>query len=259
MAGTTKIGWTNETWNPWTGCVRVSPGCDHCYAERLAERFRGNSSFPNGFALTLHPNRMERPLLWKKPRLVFVNSMSDFFLGTVPINFLRQAWETMLKADWHVYQILTKRPVAAERILREAGLAVPPHIWIGVSAEGQRWADQRIPQLLEIPAEHHWVSCEPLLGPVDLRQFLRPGGLTWVVDGGESGRGRRPAQHEWFAGLRDQCVAAGVPYFHKQGNSHRPGEDRLLNGQTWEQFPGWPARTSGGRERANHHSTGGQA
>lgn len=259
----TNIAWATHVWNPFSGCVKVSEGCDHCYAETLAEQKRGTPAFRNGFDLTLRPHKLRDPLGWKEPKEIFVNSMSDLFLGSVPVDYLCQIWRTMLEADWHTYMVLTKRPVPAARLIRELGLELPPHIWIGVSVENQRWADERIPQLLDIPAQVRFLSCEPLLGPIDLARWLLPypvpdplvmskipedwspfdyriyseAQIKWVIDGGESGPNRRPADPEWFRSIRDQCVAAGVPYFHKQGNAFRPGQDRLLDGRMWDQHP----------------------
>lgn len=241
--GKTNIGWTTDVWNPFSGCIKVSPGCDHCYAETLAEKYRGTKAFPNGFDLTLRPHKLGDPLKWKQPRRIFVNSMSDLFLGTVPVDYLAQVWNTMLEADWHCYQILTKRPIHAMNLIEELGLELPPHIWLGVSVENQEWADIRIPQLLDIPAKVRFLSCEPLLGPLDLSRWFRvqyPDGtplIHWIITGGESGPGRRPAVPDWFRTIRDLCVAAGVPYFHKQGNAFSPGQDRLLDGRTWDEYP----------------------
>lgn len=257
MPTETKIEWTDYVWNPFSGCVKVSPGCDHCYAETLAERYRGSKAFPNGFDLTYRPKKLLDPYSWKKPCKIFVNSMSDLFLGSVSRTYLKTIWATMLGADWHIYQILTKRPIVAARLIKDLDLELAPHIWLGVSVENQEWADTRIPQLLDIPAAVRFLSCEPLLGPVDLARWLwcegcvdDPGWsggiyelpcvnpqIKWVITGGESGPGRRPADPDWFRSIRDQCVAAGVPYLHKQGNAHWPGQDRFLDGRTWDEYP----------------------
>ena len=229
------IEWTTHTWNPVSGCTQVSPGCDNCYALAIAEPKRGTKAFPQGFDLTLRPHKLRDPLKWKEPARIFVNSMSDLFHRDIPRDYLAQVWDTMLAADHHVYQVLTKRPHRAAQLIREMGLPVPAHVWIGASVENQVFADNRIPALLDIPAPVRWLSCEPLLGPLDLTPFLD--GLRWVVDGGESGRGRRPADPDWFRMIRDDCLASGVPYLHKQGNHLYPGRDRELDGRTWDQYP----------------------
>ena len=173
MGEKTSIRWTDSTWNPTTGCTKVSPGCDHCYAETIAERFRGGKAWPNGFDLQMRPQRLLEPTRWKTRNRVFVNSMSDVFHKGIPDEYLQLIWDVMVhKAPWHTYQILTKRPhVAAERI-RRLQLPLPPHIWMGVSAENQQLADSRIPALIEIPAHVRFVSYEPLLGPIDLSAWL---------------------------------------------------------------------------------------
>ena len=241
MAKTSAIGWTQATWNPWTGCAKVSAGCEHCYAEAIAERFRGTPNFPNGFDLTMRPERTRLPLTWKEPREVFVNSMSDLFLGSVDAKDIAAVWETMLEANWHLYQVLTKRPGRARWVIDHLNLPLPAHIWLGVSAEDQATADHRIPVLLDIPAPLRFLSCEPLLGPIDLGAHLQTGGIHWVIDGGESGPGRRPADYGWFRSIRDQCLEFSVPYFHKQGNAPHPGKDRMLEGRAWD---GHPNRTA---------------
>ena len=231
-----KIGWTSHSWNPVSGCTQISPGCDHCYAKRIAERWRG-TAFPNGFGVTLRPHKLKEPLkLWKEPARVFVNSMSDLFHRAVPNDFLSAVWETMLEGDHHVYQVLTKRPHRAAHLIRELELPLPPHIWIGTSVETQQFVENRVPALRGISSPVRWLSCEPLLGPLDLARYLE-GGIAWVVDGGESGADRFPADLDWFRRIRDACVAAQVPYLHKQGNHHHPGRDRELDGRTWDQYP----------------------
>ena len=235
MPENSKIGWTNHTWNPVSGCTQVSPGCDNCYALTLAERYRGTKAFPNGFDVTLRPHKLGEPLRYREPSLVFVNSMSDLFHRDIPDEYLLCIWNIMLAVPQHTFQILTKRPHRAAHLIRRFELSLPSHIWLGVSVENQTFADNRIPALLSIPAAIRWVSCEPLLGPVDLSSYLDC--LDWVVDGGESGSGRRPADPEWFRGIRDACLDAGVSYFHKQGNAHRPGGDRVLDGRTWDEMP----------------------
>ena len=237
MADYSKIEWTTHTWNPTTGCSQVSPGCDHCYALAIAEPKRGSPAFPQGFDVTLRPHKLRHPARWKEPARVFVNSMSDLFHRAIPRDYLAQVWETMLEVDRHVYQILTKRPHRAARIIQEMGLPIPEHVWIGTSVEDQTFADNRIPALLEIPAPVRWLSCEPLLGPLNIAPYLQGGGIGWVVDGGESGRGRRPAEYGWFQTIRDDCLKAGIPYLHKQGNHLYPGRDRELDGRTWDQYP----------------------
>ena len=236
MPKDTSIEWTEHTWNAFSGCVKVSPGCDNCYAETIANGRWGSPAFPNGFDLTLRPHKVRDPMKWKTPSRIFVNSMSDLFLGNVPVDYLVKIWDTMLEADWHQYQILTKRPIPAARLIEDLNLDLPPHIWLGVSVESQEWADQRIPALLDIPARVRFLSCEPLLGPVDITPYID--GLDWVIDGGESGPKRRPASYDWFRSIRDQCNANGVSYFHKQGNAHLSGKDRILDGRTWDEYPG---------------------
>ena len=182
-----KIEWTDATWNPVTGCSQVSPGCDNCYALQIAERKRGTRAFPVGFDVQLRPHKLLDPLRWKKPARIFVNSMSDLFHRDIPKDHLVQIWDTMVMADWHIYQILTKRPHRAAHLIGELELPLPEHIWIGTSVENQVFADNRIPALLSIEAPVRWLSCEPLLGPLSLAPWLAHGGIQWVIDGGESG------------------------------------------------------------------------
>ena len=235
MTKDSKIEWTDHTWNPWTGCSAVSPGCDHCYAKTIAEPKRGTPAFPQGFDLTLRPHKYREPAKWPEPALVFVNSMSDMFHKDVPDEALTAAWATMVEIDRHQYQVLTKRPHRAAHKIAQLELALPPHIWLGTSVENQRFAENRIPALLSIPTWSLFLSCEPLLGPLDLRPWLSR--LGWVIDGGESGPGRRIADYDWFREIRADCYDKQVPYLHKQGNAHRPGQDRELDGQTWDDYP----------------------
>jgi protein gp37 len=234
MAGTTAIEWTDATWNPVTGCTQVSPGCDHCYAMTFAERWRGipGHHYEQGFDLRLWESRLTLPLRWKSPRRIFVNSMSDLFHADIPEAFIRDVFATMQKADWHIYQILTKRP---QRLARMAGtLPWPEHIWAGVSVESNEYA-WRADFLRHVPAAVRFISAEPLLGPVDQ---LNLDGIHWVITGGESGAGFRPCSPTWVRGARDRCIESGVAYFHKQWGGRTPkAGGRLLDGRTWDEFP----------------------
>ncbi|MFD1656945.1 DUF5131 family protein [Streptomyces caeni] len=286
---TTKIEWTNRTWNPVTGCTKVSPGCDNCYAETFAERWRGTAghAYENGFDVQLRPERLIRPVKWRKPLRIFVNSMSDLFLDAVPDDFIAQAFAVMAATPQHTYQVLTKRHGRMRSLLRSddfrrrakeyyAGLKLKglipdrplvinvwplPNVWLGVSVENQQWANIRIPALLETPAAVRFLSCEPLLGPVDLSRWLRPvpdcghvtpedgtcrhpdaftpechrwadcparrrpedwHGLDWVIVGGESGPRARPMHPDWARQIRDGCDVVGVPFFFKQHGEWAP-------------------------------------
>ena len=245
----TRIGWTDYSWNPVTGCSKISPGCRRCYASAIAEPKRGLPSFPNGFDITLRPHKLKEPAKWKEPSLIFVNSMSDTFHRDIPDSYLVEIWQTMLDVDHHIYQVLTKRPHRMAEKIRALGLPTPAHIWLGTSVESQKFADNRIPALLSIAGESlRWISAEPLLGAVDVRQYQRPQfdqdetgwhgnvALDWVVDGGESGPGRTLAEYDWFRSLRDQCFEE-TAYLHKQGNHLYPGRDRELDGRTWDELP----------------------
>lgn len=288
MSDDTKIQWEDASWNPVTGCTKISQGCKNCYAERLAERFWGERKFTD---VQLHPERLKDPLHWKKPRRVFVNSMSDLFHEDVPIEFVKDVWTVMLNAPQHTFHILTKRPnrmmEAVDLIMRD-GYGILKNVWTGVSVEDQKAADERIPLLLQTPAAVRFVSCEPLLEPVSLYK-LRYGDdwhwdslrgfqwrahyrdyqagtakLDWVIVGGESGPNARPMHPDWAQSIRDQCLAAGVPFFFKQWgewypspyrgskSNHggfpydpatgtiRPGKKatgRLLDGREWNEYP----------------------
>jgi protein gp37 len=228
------IEWTDATWNPVTGCVQVSPGCDHCYALTFSERFRGvpGHHFEQGFDLRLWPERLEVPLRWKRPRRIFVNSMSDLFHKGVPDDFIRQVFDTMVRADWHTYQILTKRSPRVARL----GQTLPwaPHIWIGVSVESQKFA-WRVDHLRRVPAAVRFISAEPLLGPI---RELNLAGVHWVITGGESGVGARACDPDWVRGIRDRCLEYDIAFFHKQWGGRTPKSGgRLLDGRTWDQFP----------------------
>jgi len=315
---TTKIEWVRnpdgtkgETWNPVTGCTKVSPGCKNCYAERMARRLAGRYGYPeqpHHFDMMLHPDKLDLPLRWRKPRMVFSCSMSDLFHKDIPDQFVVAAFQMMALSPHHTFQVLTKRPqrmmhyVADDSFAREVeaasiiyalrhdGILLPsehfntdrqirwplPNVWLGVSVENQAAADERIPLLLQTPAAVRFVSCEPLLGAVDLTYWLdydpevgaRPA-LDWVICGGESGPGARPMHPDWARGLRDQCQQAGVPFFFKQWGAWAPypndgqfgpvpaqahwfGEQegppdmwrvgkkaagRLLDGRTWDEMP----------------------
>src|SRR5215208_5273757 len=234
MSNQSTIEWTDATWNPVTGCTQVSPGCDNCYALTFAERFRGVPGHPyeQGFDLRLWPQRLDLPLQWKKPRRIFVNSMSDLFDKDVPDDFVRRVFDTMVRADRHTYQILTKRPQRLARLGQS--LPWPPHIWIGVSVESNAYA-WRADYLRRVPAAVRFISAEPLLGPVDQ---LNLEGLHWVITGGESGAGFRPCSPTWVRGVRDRCNEVGVAYFHKQWGGRTPkAGGRMLDGRTWDEFP----------------------
>ena len=237
MAGDSKIGWTDKVWNPVTGCTQVSPGCDNCYAKTFAENPRYKVGFPNGFEVQLRRKVMNRPIEWKKPQRIFVNSMSDLFHVEVPDDYIQEVWDVMVQADHHVFQLLTKRPHRMAEKIKTMGLQLPPHIWLGTSTEDQRFADNRLPALASIPTPSRWVSAEPLLGGIYLVEWLRDGTLDWVVCGGESGKDRRPLELNWIRELRDECQQYETSFYYKQGSSFYPGKDRELDGRTWDEFP----------------------
>lgn len=241
MSDGSAIEWTEATWNPVTGCTKVSPGCDNCYAERLAYRLQamGNPRYRNAFDLTLHHDQVGLPLRWRDPRTVFVNSMSDLFHDDVPDDFIAKVFATMQEAHWHTFQILTKRPGRMASWTRRHRPDPLPNVWLGTSVEDQRWAGIRLPKLLEAPASVRFLSCEPLLEALDLTGFLETGGIHWVIVGGESGPAHRKILPKWARSLRDQCVRAEVPFFFKQwgGRTAKSG-GRTLDGDTWDQLPG---------------------
>jgi protein gp37 len=234
MSNNSGIEWTDATWNPVTGCTKVSPGCKHCYAERLAHRLRamGNPRYAHGFALTLQPDQLALPLRWRGPRRIFVNSMSDLFHEKIPDEYLRRVFDIMAKADWHVFQILTKRSARLASMARS--LSWSPNVWQGVSVESARYT-ARIEHLQVVPAAVRFLSIEPLLGPIPRVPL---DGIHWVIVGGESGGGRRTVNPDWVRDIRDQCVAAGVPFFFKQWGGRTPrSEGRILDGRTWDELP----------------------
>lgn len=234
MAQASKIEWTEATWNPVTGCTKVSPGCKFCYADRMAKRLHamGQERYRNGFQLTLQEDLVDLPLRWRKPRLIFVNSMSDLFHKDVPLEFIARCFETMAAASQHTFQVLTKRP---ERVA-EIGSALPwpPNVWMGTSVENANYT-WRVRELARVPAQVRFLSVEPLIGPIR-RLPLR--GVHWVIVGGESGPGARPMLPEWVTDLRDQCVGREVPFFFKQwGGVQKSRTGRELDGRTWDQMP----------------------
>jgi protein gp37 len=228
------IEWTQATWNPVTGCNKISPGCKHCYAERMAKRLQamGQPNYSNGFELTIHQHMLERPLQWKKPMLIFVNSMSDLFHENIPEAFIRRVFETMRCASWHCFQILTKR---SERLLElNPQISWPNNVWMGVSVENQKYT-YRIDHLRMTDANIKFLSLEPLIGPLS---SLNLNNIDWVIVGGESGPGARPMEKEWVLEIREQCVSAHVPFFFKQwGGARKKKTGRTLEGRTWDQMP----------------------
>lgn len=238
MAENSSIEWTDTTWNPVTGCTKISAGCDNCYAARFSERFRGvpGHPFETGFDLTLRPERIAQPLGWKRPRVIFVNSMSDLFHKDIPRAHIAAVFDTMEKADWHVYQVLTKRSSFLMKFIndRYRTRPAPAHMWFGVSVENAP-ATSRVAHLQKANAGVRFLSVEPLIAPVG-RLDLR--GIHWVIVGGESGPRSRPMNPEWAIDIRNQCVKAGVAFFFKQwgGRSPKTG-GRLLERREWSQFP----------------------
>jgi len=234
MALGSSIEWTGATWNPVTGCTKVSAGCKNCYAERMAKRLQamGQRNYRDGFALTLQPHMLEHPLSWKKPQTIFVNSMSDLFHEDVPLDYIRQVFDVMEHASWHRFQVLTKR---ADRLAELAPkLDWPENVWMGVSVEN--WDSvERIDALRATPAALKFLSLEPLLGPLP---HLNLHGMDWVIVGGESGPGARPIQEEWVVDLRNQCKQALVPFFFKQwGGKQKKKSGRELQGEIWDELP----------------------
>jgi len=234
MATKSSIEWTESTWNPLTGCTKVSPGCKNCYAERMANRLHamGQPNYKNGFRLTLHPHVLALPLQWRKPQMIFVNSMSDLFHKDVPLPFIHAVFGVMRQASWHVFQILTKR---SERLLRVDPLIEwPPNVWMGVSVETSRFTS-RIDDLRRTGALTKFISFEPLLGPI---QHADLEGIHWAIVGGESGPRSRPVDEAWVVSIRDQCAKASVPFFFKQwGGTRKKTSGRTLLGRIWNELP----------------------
>jgi len=234
VAGKTRIEWASSSWNPVTGCTKISPGCKHCYAERLALRLQamGQRNYTNGFALTLQEQALELPLRWKKPQVIFVNSMSDLFHKNVPVDFISRVFDVMRRAHWHRFQILTKR---SDRLLTlNSKLEWQPNIWMGVSVENQDYTF-RINHLRQTGAHVKFLSLEPLLGPLP---NLDLAGIDWAIVGGESGPGSRAMSESWVTDIRDQCVSANVAFFFKQwGGTNKKRAGRALEGRTWDQMP----------------------
>ncbi len=234
MAIQSSIEWTESTWNPLTGCTKISPGCKHCYAERMAKRLHamGSSNYLNGFRLTLHEHALQLPLTWKKPQTIFVNSMSDLFHKDVPVEFIQKVFMTMNTASWHRFQVLTKR---AERLLEiSPKLLWSPNIWMGVSVESNEYA-HRVDLLRSTGAQLKFLSLEPLLGPLPALNLER---IDWVIVGGESGPNARPMEPAWVMDIRDQCLQSKTPFFFKQwGGRNKKAAGRLLDGQTYDEMP----------------------
>jgi protein gp37 len=229
-----SIEWTESTWNPLTGCSKVSPGCQRCYAERMSRRLQamGQPHYSNGFQLTLHPDSLEAPLGWRKPQRIFVNSMSDLFHHQVPDEFIVKVFGVMQRACWHTFQVLTKRSARLADLADR--LPWPDNVWMGVSVENERYV-RRIDDLRGTGAHLKFLSLEPLLGPV---ANLNLAGIDWVIVGGESGPGARPLHEEWVLAIRDQCEVARVPFFFKQwGGTRKKAAGRLLQGQIWDAYP----------------------
>ena len=234
MSINSSIEWTESTWNPLTGCTKVSPGCKHCYAERMARRLQamGQPNYANGFKLTLHEHVLEYPLSWKKPQMVFVNSMSDLFHQVVPLDFIQKTFNIMRQAHWHTFQVLTKRSSRLVEI--DKYIEWPPNVWMGVSVENIDYIS-RIDHLRTTQAHTKFLSLEPLLGPLP---GLNLKGIDWVIVGGESGPGARPLQKTWVTDIRDQCQKARAPFFFKQwGGVRKKRNGRALEGRTWDEMP----------------------
>jgi protein gp37 len=234
MAIKSSIEWTESTWNPITGCTKISPGCKHCYAERMAKRLHamGQVNYRNGFKLTLHERSLELPLHWKQPQMIFVNSMSDIFHKDVSVDFILRVFDVMRNANWHTFQILTKR---SSRLLElDLQLDWPQNVWMGVSVENSDYTF-RINDLRQTHAKIKFLSLEPLLGPLN---NLTLTGIDWVIVGGESGPEARPIKQEWVIDIRDQCNSVRVPFFFKQwGGINKKKAGRELEGKTWDEIP----------------------
>ena len=234
MSFNSTIEWTNSTWNPVTGCTKVSLGCKHCYAESFAERWRGipGHHFEQGFDIRFWPERLLLPLTWKKRRIIFVNSMSDLFHEEVPLEFIKKVFSTMEKASWHTFQVLTKRSERLQKIAHK--LDWPTNVWMGVSIENSDFLN-RSNHLKKVPAAIRFISFEPLLGPIDKFDLC---GIDWVIAGGESGPGARHMDAKWVRDIRNQCNKAKTPFFFKQwGGVQKIRNGRILDGHTWDQLP----------------------
>jgi protein gp37 len=238
--GKSTIEWTESTWNPVTGCTKVSPGCKHCYAEVLAVRLKamGQRNYRNGFEVTVQPHMLDLPLSWKRPQMIFVNSMSDLFHEDIPTPYVFRIFDVMRRASWHQFQVLTKR---ADRLAAvSARIEWPRNVWMGVSVENADYVE-RIEHLRRTNAYLKFLSLEPLVGPLP---GLGLDDIDWVIVGGESGRGARPIRKEWVLDIRDQCRRAGVAFFFKQwggANANKKAAGRTLEGRTWDELP---ARTT---------------
>ena len=219
---------------PLTGCTKISSGCKNCYAERMAKRLQamGQPNYANGFNLALHEHTLSLPLMWKKPQMIFVNSMSDLFHENVPVEFIIKVFDVMQTASWHTFQVLTKR---SERLFEiSASINWPQNVWMGVSVENQKYIN-RIEHLLNTKAAIKFLSLEPLIGPIP---ELILNGIDWVIVGGESGPGARPIEENWVVDIRDQCLSLKVPFFFKQwGGKRKKKRGRLLQGQQWDMLP----------------------
>lgn len=234
MATKSSIEWTESTWNPLTGCTKVSPGCKHCYAERMAKRLQamGQPNYQNGFRLSLHETALDLPLHWKQPQMIFVNSMSDLFHEDVPVPFIQRVFDVMRRASWHTFQVLTKR--SARLVELDPQLNWPENVWMGVSVENSDYAF-RIDHLRQTHSYTKFLSLEPLLGPLP---ELRLENIDWVIVGGESGPGARPMEQGWVIDVRNQCNHHGVPFFFKQwGGVNKKRTGRELEGRTWDELP----------------------
>jgi len=234
MVSTSSIEWTESTWNPITGCTKVSPGCKYCYAERMARRLKamGQEKYKNGFELTLHESVLEDPIRWKKPRTIFVNSMSDLFHEEVPLDFITKVFRIMKEAHWHTFQVLTKR---AERLSElNSHIKWPSNVWMGVSVENSDYVN-RINYLRNTDAFVKFLSLEPLLGNLSNIDLSN---INWVIVGGESGPGARPMKKDWVLNIKDQCNSSDTPFFFKQwGGVNKKENGRILDGRTWDEMP----------------------